>query len=155
MQQLFFYDGAQFTGEYFESRYEKWLAREDEIGGVEEKKLTEEQLDFKKRYRWNSYHFAYGIEGIKIILYPGVLHGAGHSVTLTFEYASKFIEKNGYEYNMMLKCIASFDGYLVGGGICAGTELMYKMLHQLRKYIFLFVLFVAGVECYKQKKNTY
>lgn len=132
MQQYYLIDGPEFTGTYFEERDEKWNNRKDEIEKKKKEELTDEDIKFRKRYKWNGPHIAFGIDGVEIYVIPGILHGSGHTVTLVFDYISQVIDTSCFEYRMMIRNLECFDGYLVCGEICAGTELMHKMIHQLR-----------------------
>ena len=137
LQDVFIVDMPQFTNEYFEESLKKWREREKEFVQrgknvpVANKDLNEEQLAFKNRWRWRFENIGDGI--CPIFIYPGILHGSGHSLRIVFDITSKLIETSSHEYHMMIRNLSCFDGYLAGGDICAGTELVYQMLHKLNK----------------------
>ena len=139
LHEHFFYDMAQFINEYFSKRNDEWDDRKDEIGRLDRKDMNDEQKDFKDRHQWHGPPVSVGI--CKIFIFPGILHGSGHSVNLIFRILIELIDRGSFGYKMMVRSIACFDGYTTGGDICAGTELLYRMVHELSClfYVLLFV----------------
>ena len=76
-------------------------------------------------------------------VFPGILHGSGHAISVVFENLAPLINTSGYEYNMMIRNISCFKGYLAGGDICAGTELLYKMVHQLSDFLYILIAMIV------------
>ena len=101
--------------------------------------MTEEQKDFKKRNKWSGPHV--GKDICPIFVYPPILHGSGHTVTMTFTLTTKLINHDSRAYGMILRNLACYDGYVAGGDICAGIELVHKMVHELSVLFIMFFLY--------------
>lgn len=145
MQQKFFVDEAKFTSEYFEERFKKYHDRKD-VFEVEQKNLDKEQLEWKKRHQWTGHHVAFGLN-CKLFVFPGVLHSCGHTCSLVFSMLSKIVDTSSHEYGMVIKMLRSFEGYVAGGNIVAGAELLFKMVHEFSLYLMFFIhkmYFVCG-----------
>ena len=140
-------DEPQFTNEYFEERYEIMTQIEEKKEELKRNgdEISEEFKERRSRYYWCHPPVSEGIGNI--FLFPGMLHASSHTVSLIFFLTSQLINTSGFEYQMMLRILSSFDGYLAGGDICAGSEILFQMLHQLNIYflvcVFLFYFFVC------------
>lgn len=138
MHQLYAIDAARFDDGWFEQKEQTWNSRQEEFDGLEEKKMTEEQKEFKKRNKWRGEHVAKGI--CKIMVCPGILHGISHTITLMFGLLPELMDRDCRAYEMMLNNLSSYEGYVVGGDICAGIELLTKIVHELRVTLLPFLL---------------
>ena len=123
-----------FHSDDLNAKHLEWKSRKKEFFDdkgkpISAKKLTQEQIEFKR----SKYHPEAPVSQdiCKTSVYPTAMHSFTHCVGMVLALLLVLIPKNSGAYKRLFHTIKSSHNYLENGNICASSTVLINVIHKL------------------------